>query len=44
MDLEPGIPSKHVSSTHADYVPALDTAVRFGKLAGKCHMVVCTRG
>ena len=25
MDLERGTPSKHVSSTHVDYVPALCT-------------------
>ena len=39
MDLEPGIPSKCESSTHADYVPALDTA-----LCAANTLVVCTRG
>lgn len=27
MDLEPGIPSKRESSTHADYVPALNQCI-----------------
>ena len=39
MDLEPGIPSKCESSTHADYVPALDT-----REARRLPHGGCTRG